>query len=205
MDAEVTVRDVKRAETRSGNTRWTLVDDAGKEYTTFRPAIGEQAERANGRRARISFHEEERNGFHNVYLDAIEPASAEGPGIRLGRRRRGRLGNGGRGRALAARDAGARRGDRAGRALREARAVQAARRGGHPRRRRLARRRARGGVGVRVMEHVHRPLALMHLERERVAGLAVVDGDENAPVVLAPEQPDLDPVERAAVELARSD
>jgi hypothetical protein len=79
MDAEVTVRDVKRAETRSGNTRWTLVDDAGKEYTTFRPAIGEQAERANGRRARISFHEEERNGFHNVYLDAIEPASAEGP------------------------------------------------------------------------------------------------------------------------------
>jgi hypothetical protein len=79
MDAEVTVRDVKRAETRSGNTRWTLVDDAGREYTTFRPAIGEQAERANGRRARISFHEEERKGFHNVYLDAIEPASADGP------------------------------------------------------------------------------------------------------------------------------
>jgi hypothetical protein len=79
MDADVTVRDVKRAETRSGNTRWTLVDDAGKEYTTFRPAIGEQAERANGRRARIRFHEEERKGFHNVYLDAVEPVSAERP------------------------------------------------------------------------------------------------------------------------------
>ena len=79
MDAEVTVRDVKRSETRSGNTRWTLVDDAGKEYTTFRPAIGEQAERANGGRARISYHEQDRGGFHNVYLDAIEPMSAERP------------------------------------------------------------------------------------------------------------------------------
>src|SRR5919197_6329576 len=77
MDAEVTVRDVKRSETRSGNTRWTLVDDAGQEYTTFRPAIGEQAERANGGRARISYHEQDRGGFHNVYLDAIEPISAE--------------------------------------------------------------------------------------------------------------------------------
>jgi hypothetical protein len=77
MDAQVTVRDIKRSETRSGNTRWTLLDDAGREYTTFRPAIGEQAERAKGSRARIKFHEEERNGFHNVYLDAIEPMSAE--------------------------------------------------------------------------------------------------------------------------------
>jgi hypothetical protein len=79
MDAEVTVRDVKRSETRSGNTRWTLVDDAGKAYTTFRPAIGEQAERAKGSRARIRFHEQDRDGFHNVYLDAIEPLSAEPP------------------------------------------------------------------------------------------------------------------------------
>jgi hypothetical protein len=79
MDAEVTVRDVKRAETRSGNTRWTLVDEAGKEYTTFRPAIGEQAERAKGNRATISFHEQERGGFHNVYLDAVEPVSVERP------------------------------------------------------------------------------------------------------------------------------
>jgi hypothetical protein len=79
MDAEVTVRDVKRSETRSGNTRWTLLDDAGREYTTFRPAIGEQAERAKGSRARIRFHEEERNGFHNVYLDAVEPGPAEPP------------------------------------------------------------------------------------------------------------------------------
>src|SRR5919109_656289 len=77
MDAEVQVRDVKRSETRSGNTRWVLTDDAGREYTTFRPQIGEEAERYTGRR-----------------------------------------------------------GDPARRAVREARAVQAARRGRHPRGRR---------------------------------------------------------------------
>jgi hypothetical protein len=74
MDAEVLVRDVRRVETRSGKTRWVLSDDAGREYTTFRPAIGEEAERHVGRRARIAFHEEDRAGFHNVYLDAIEAA-----------------------------------------------------------------------------------------------------------------------------------
>jgi hypothetical protein len=77
MDAEVQVRDVKRVETRSGKTRWVLTDDGGREYTTFRPRIGEEAERHAGRRAKIAFHEEERNGFQNVYLDGIEPL-AEG-------------------------------------------------------------------------------------------------------------------------------
>jgi hypothetical protein len=77
MDAEVQVRDVKRVETRSGNTRWVLTDDAGREYTTFRPQIGEEAERHRGRRARIEFHEEERKGFQNVYLDRIEPVAEQ--------------------------------------------------------------------------------------------------------------------------------
>jgi hypothetical protein len=80
MDAEVQVRDVKRVETRSGKTRWVLADDAGKEYTTFRPGIGEEAERYSGRRAKITFHEEERNGFQNVYLDGIAPAQSPGGG-----------------------------------------------------------------------------------------------------------------------------
>jgi hypothetical protein len=79
MEAEVDVRDVKRTETRSGNTRWVLTDDAGREYTTFRPQIGEEAERHTGRRARIAFHEEERNGFQNVYLDGIQPLRVEAP------------------------------------------------------------------------------------------------------------------------------
>jgi hypothetical protein len=78
MDAQVLVADVKRVETKSGKTRWVLVDDAGREYTTFRPRIGEEAERHAGRRARIQFHEEDRDGFHNVYLDGIE-ADPEAP------------------------------------------------------------------------------------------------------------------------------
>jgi hypothetical protein len=73
MDAEVQVDAVDRAETRNGKTRWVLRDQRGTEYTTFRPGIGEQAERQRGRRARIEYHEEDRNGFHNVYLDAVEP------------------------------------------------------------------------------------------------------------------------------------
>ena len=72
------VRDVQRVETRSGKTRWVLVDDAGREYTTFRPRIGEEAERYTGRRAQITFHEEERNGFQNVYLDGIAEAPGDG-------------------------------------------------------------------------------------------------------------------------------
>ena len=74
MDAEVTITSVDATQTRSGNTRWTVKDDSGREYTTFRPAIGQAAERAEGSRARIAFHEEERTGFRNVYLDRVEPA-----------------------------------------------------------------------------------------------------------------------------------
>jgi len=73
MHAEVRVDAVERAETRNGKTRWVLRDERGTEYTTFRPGVGEQAERHRGGRARIEYHEEDRNGFHNVYLDAVEP------------------------------------------------------------------------------------------------------------------------------------
>ena len=74
MDADVVIASVRTDKTRNGNTRWTVTDDGGGEYTTFRPAIGQAAEQAEGSRARISFHEEERNGFRNVYLDKVEPA-----------------------------------------------------------------------------------------------------------------------------------
>jgi hypothetical protein len=76
MEIETIVESVEQSQTRSGNTRYTVRDTEGREFTTFRPAIGEQAARFEGRRARIEFHEEERNGFHNVYLDAIAEASA---------------------------------------------------------------------------------------------------------------------------------
>ena len=79
MEIETKVESVEQAQTRGGNTRYTVSDAEGREFTTFRPAIGEQAARFQGRRARIEFHEEDRNGFHNVYLDAISEASEPSP------------------------------------------------------------------------------------------------------------------------------
>jgi len=73
MEAEVTVRDVKALKTRSGTVRFVLVDEDGREFTTFRPEIGEQARQALGQRARIEFHEQQRGDWTNVYLDAVEP------------------------------------------------------------------------------------------------------------------------------------
>ena len=75
------VASVEAVQTRSGKTRYVLRDADGNEYTTFRPRIGQAATAFEGRRARIEYHEEERNGFQNVYLDAIEAAdSADGGG-----------------------------------------------------------------------------------------------------------------------------
>lgn len=78
METEVQVTSVEVNETRNKNRRWVLRDADGKQYTTFRPAIGEEAARHEGRRARITWHEEERNGFTNVYLDGIAPLSEAG-------------------------------------------------------------------------------------------------------------------------------
>jgi hypothetical protein len=72
MEKEVRVASVDAYKTKSGNTRFVLRDDEGNEYTTFKEAIARQAVVAEGRRARIEFHEQERNGFTNVYLDRVE-------------------------------------------------------------------------------------------------------------------------------------
>jgi hypothetical protein len=77
MEVTVLVTDVEEAQTRSGNTRYVVRDEQGNEYTTFRPKIGGEAAKFRGRRARIKYHEEDRGNFHNVYLDAIEPAGDE--------------------------------------------------------------------------------------------------------------------------------
>ena len=80
MEKVVRVADVKAFKTKSGNTRFVLVDDDGDEYTTFRESIARSALEAEGRRARIEFHEQERNGFTNVYLDKVEALpDAEAP------------------------------------------------------------------------------------------------------------------------------
>jgi len=84
MEADVRVESVEETQTRSGNTRYVVRDDQGREFSTFRPRIGREAANYEGRRAHIEFHEEERNGFRNVYLDSIgdprEPETADGDG-----------------------------------------------------------------------------------------------------------------------------
>ena len=81
-EATVTVEEVKALRTQSGKTRFVLVDDSGNEYTTFKEPIAREAIAAEGRRARIEYHEQDRNGFHNVYLDKVEaldePAGTDG-------------------------------------------------------------------------------------------------------------------------------
>ena len=69
----VRVAEVKAFKTQSGNTRFVLRDDEGREYTTFREQIARDALAAEGRRARITFHEQQRGTFTNVYLDGVEP------------------------------------------------------------------------------------------------------------------------------------
>jgi hypothetical protein len=77
MEREILVADVLTFETKGGNTRFVARDSDGNEYTTFREAIGEAAQRAKGSRARIAFHEQQRGQYTNVYLDEIEPLSGQ--------------------------------------------------------------------------------------------------------------------------------
>ena|ERR671936_41060 len=72
-EAEVRVKEVKALRTQSGNTRFVLVDDAGREYSTFKEEIAARLPGLDGRRARIEYHEQRRGNFTNVYLDAVDP------------------------------------------------------------------------------------------------------------------------------------
>jgi hypothetical protein len=73
--------EVKAFETRGGNTRFVVRDSAGNEYTTFREEIGAQAQALKGQNVRITYHEEERGRYRNVYLDQVERAEpTEAPG-----------------------------------------------------------------------------------------------------------------------------
>src|SRR4029078_8886682 len=77
-DSVVTVAEVKAFKTQSGNTRFVLRDGEGREYTTFREQIARDAVAAEGRKARITFHEQQRGNFTNVYLDAVVPLEEAG-------------------------------------------------------------------------------------------------------------------------------
>jgi hypothetical protein len=78
MERDVVVSRVDAFPTRSGNTRYVLRDEDGNEYTTFKEAIARRALEAEGRRARIEYHEQQRDGFSNVYLDDVTPLDDDG-------------------------------------------------------------------------------------------------------------------------------
>jgi hypothetical protein len=76
MEAVSVLEDVESFDTRGGSVRYVARDSDGNEYTTFREAIGEQAKKLKGARVRITFHEEQRGQYTNVYLDKLEPVDA---------------------------------------------------------------------------------------------------------------------------------
>src|SRR5438128_329113 len=77
MEVVSRLEDVRVVQTRGGNTRYVARDAEGNEYTTFREAIGKRAEELQGTRVRITYHEEQRGNFNNVYLDKLEPVGSE--------------------------------------------------------------------------------------------------------------------------------
>ena len=68
---------VEAVKTKSGTIRFVVKDGDGNEYTTFREEIARAAVAAEGERARIEFHEQQRGEFTNVYLDKVEPLPEE--------------------------------------------------------------------------------------------------------------------------------
>src|ERR1051326_8627725 len=79
MEQVVRVTEVKALKTRSGNTRFVLRAADDREFTTFKEEIARQAIAAEGKRARIEFHEQERNAFRHVYLDHVDVLDDDGP------------------------------------------------------------------------------------------------------------------------------
>jgi hypothetical protein len=75
MEALTTLAEVKTQATRNGNIRFVARDADGHEYTTFREEIGTRAQELEGRSVRLTYHEEKRGQYNNVYLDEIEPVT----------------------------------------------------------------------------------------------------------------------------------
>src|SRR5690349_24669378 len=76
METVTTLEDIRTFETRSGNTRFVLRDADGNEYTTFREEIGQRASDLKGTRVRITYHEDQRGQYRNVYVDGVERIEA---------------------------------------------------------------------------------------------------------------------------------
>jgi hypothetical protein len=77
MEEVTKIDSVRTFQTKGGNTRYVVRDVAGREYTTFREAIGTRASELEGRSVRIEYHEQQRGNYTNVYLDRVDPAAAE--------------------------------------------------------------------------------------------------------------------------------
>lgn len=73
----ITIESVRTNETQGGNVRYSIRDTDGKEYTTFREGIGEEASKLEGRRVRVQYHEAQRGRYTNTYLDKVEPLPEE--------------------------------------------------------------------------------------------------------------------------------
>jgi hypothetical protein len=72
-EEDVRVAELKAFKTKSGNTRFVLVDDQRREFSTFKEQIAAKLPGLEGKRARVTYHEQQRAGFTNVYLDDVEP------------------------------------------------------------------------------------------------------------------------------------
>jgi hypothetical protein len=79
MEKVSRIEDVRSFETRGGNVRYVVRDSEGDEYTTFREAIGKQAEGLRGARVRIQYHEAQRGQYQNVYVDKLELVEDDAP------------------------------------------------------------------------------------------------------------------------------
>ena len=75
MERVTKIGKVMTFETKTGNTRYVVKDAEGNEYTTFRESIGQEAQRLEGSRVRLEFHETQRGEYTNIYLDKVEPAA----------------------------------------------------------------------------------------------------------------------------------
>lgn len=73
MEAVAVLEDVRAFQTRGGNARYVARDADGRQYTTFREAIGERTKELEGSRVRITSHAEQRGDYTEVHLHKLEP------------------------------------------------------------------------------------------------------------------------------------
>jgi hypothetical protein len=78
-EEEVRIAEIKAFKTKNGNTRYVLVDERGKEYSTFKEQIAAKLPGLEGKTVRITYHEQQRQGFTNVYLDDVEQLAPAPP------------------------------------------------------------------------------------------------------------------------------